>query len=107
VSSDKVSDWIKVQIEDLGYGFDIAEKVGQALSGFTRQVLMRMSRDDLFSELGSTTIDGNMKRALARGLNLCIQAAPQPQPLQPVSWQRSYVFCCICLTHSKAGKGQK
>lgn len=85
VSSDKVSDWIKVQIEDLGYGFDIAEKVGQALSGFTRQVLMRMSRDDLFSELGSTTIDGNMKRALARGLNLCIQAAPQPQPLQPVA----------------------
>ena len=93
VSSDKVSDWIKVQIEDLGYASDIAEKVSEALSGYSGKALARASADNLLIALELEFPKRAIRVALARSLHGCIQrGAPQPQPLQPVSWQRSYVF---------------
>ena len=109
VSSDKVSDWIRVQIEDLGYALDIADKVSKALSGRTWKVLMEMPYERMVFALESTELAEDTLRGVSDGLLTRIQrGAPQPQPLQPVSWQRSYVFCCICSAHSKTcRKGQK
>ena len=87
VSSDKVSDWVEAQLEDLGYASDIAEKVSKALSGRTCKVLMEMLYERLVFALESTELAEDTLRGVSDGLLTRIQrGAPQPQPLQPVSW---------------------
>ena len=86
VSFDKVSDWIKVQIEDLEYISDLAGKVSMALSGYSGKALAEASAENLLIALKLELQDRAIRMAVAHSLHGRIQRGSPQTPPQSVFW---------------------